>query len=192
MAGPHAREYLALEPTQPNGDPMTLRLAPHLRLAPRVRLALPLRLALTLGAVLAAPAALAQPEPTCQGKLSGAVTATFTCTATLTSDGKKVSFEIVPQGKVAGLKTFAPAKFEFPAPPRIGRFGREALRGSSRVVTKDGKAYEAGPKRGEVTLNLDQVEAEQHGLFTTAGTLQARLLGKGSGKSGVVTMDVRF
>jgi hypothetical protein len=151
-----------------------------------------LRLAAALAALLAAPAALAQAGPACEGKLSGAVTATFACRAKLASDGKKVTFEIAPEGKVAGVKSFVPARFEFPAPPRSGRFGREALRGSSKVVTAAGKSYEASSKQGEVTLTLEQVEAEQHGRFTASGALQARLLGKGSGKSGVVAMDVRF
>jgi hypothetical protein len=153
----------------------------------------------TLLAALAAPAALAQPEASCQGRLSGAITAAFACKASLSSDGKKVVVEILPEGAVPGVKTFVPATFEFAAPPRMGRFGREALRGPTRIITMAGQSFEASPTEGDVTLNLEQIEREQQGFYNLTGTLQARLMplfGPSGAASlsppGAVVLDVKF
>jgi hypothetical protein len=149
----------------------------------------------------AAPApAPAQASPAvepggCSGTLSGAVTASFACTVTARIEGTLATVTIVADGPVEGLRALSPATVSLPVPIPSGTYGGEALRSAaSSLETRDGRAFAAGPGKGEVTLTVDQAERyrQSPNHLVMAGSLKARLVAERPAKGGDVILEVRF
>jgi len=133
-------------------------------------------------------------EPiTCTGRLSGAVTATFTCGVTATISGDVVTFHVEPLGGVPGVRTLLPADFELAMPLRAATYAREAIGGSAVVELEGGQRYTASARRGEVSLVLESAEryVQARNFYVVSGTLTAHLVGDGQLR-GEVVVDLRF
>jgi len=144
------------------------------------------------------PAAAAAPSEggdpvTCTGRLSGAVTGTFTCDVTVTIAGDKATFHVEPLGGVPGVRTLLPADFELAMPLRAATYAREAVGGSAVVELEGGQRYTASARRGEVSLVLESAEryVQARNFYVVSGTLTAHLVGDGQLR-GEVVVDLRF
>ncbi len=134
-------------------------------------------------------------EPTgCTGTLSGAVTASFTCTVAATVEGKSVKVVIASDQPVTGLRSLKPVTLVLAAPVSNGSYTGEALgSAASSLETAAGASYTAGAGKGEVTLTVDQAERYKQApsSLVMSGSLKARLVPAKGGK-GDVTLEVRF
>lgn len=156
-----------------------------------------LLLALLAGAPPPTPATppVAATEPGgCTGTLSGAVTATFSCTVTARVEGQVATVTVAVDGPVAGVRTLLPGTVSLATPVGSGAYTGEALASASaRVETAAGATFQAGKGRGEVTLTVDQAESYRQAPhhLVMSGSLKARLLPAQGGK-GEVVVEVRF
>jgi hypothetical protein len=146
-------------------------------------------------------AALAEPkEPaSCRGKITGAVSAGFTCLAEVwTTDEGTPVFVITPKDVVADVPVYKPGAFELRAPPAVRRYTLDDLGMGMASLAVDGGALYTATKtsgqRGEVTLDLRSVKRNpgRSGAWIVHGTYRARLVPAGAGKPGEVVFDVSF
>jgi hypothetical protein len=133
----------------------------------------------------------------CTGRLSGALSGTFSCTVAVTpgNDGQ-YAVVVAPSGAIAGVARFLPATFEFAGRPSVGTFTLASFVGARASIQATGRgAYRAGlasgRRQGEVTLFVGTVEREARGGFTLSGNLTALLVPE-SGTGAPVVVDVTF
>jgi hypothetical protein len=118
-------------------------------------------------------AAAAKPVDTgCNGTVSGAVTATFTCDVTVVkkADGV-VSFTFKPRAPVKGLKAFHPGTFSIKTPIGVKVYShRDLVSGSASATTDGGKKFKASEKPGDLgdfEVQVGSVERNRGGMFGT-------------------------
>ncbi len=145
------------------------------------------------------PALAGEAPASCQGTLGGAVTGSFTCLAgAVPGDDGQVFFVITALDAVRGVVTYQPGSFELRRPVAPGTYTLETLGvGMATVAAEGGTLFSAtktSSQRGEVTLSLRSVTPDpaRPGGFAVHGSLRARLLPAGAGKTGEVVVEVRF
>ncbi len=157
-------------------------------------------LALAPLAALALAAAKDVPSAgSCHGNVTGAVTAEFSCVATVTTtdEGKRV-FTITPRDQLQVAPVYKPGSFELMGDPADGTYTLADLgMGMASLAVEGGALYTAAntsSSRGEVTLTLRSVKREpgRKGTWTVHGSYRARLLPAGGGKTGEIVFDVSF
>ncbi len=154
-----------------------------------------LSLALAVGLAAAPGAAHAG----CKGRLSGAVTGSFSCEAAVTvaADGRSF-FVISPTSTISSVPSYAPGAFELPAAPAVRTYTLESLgMGRASVAAEGGALYTATRttgQRGEVTLTLTRVERRSggDGGYLVRGSYRARLLPAAAGRKDEVRVEVDF
>jgi hypothetical protein len=155
--------------------------------------------ALLSAAILAVPALAAAAEPACNGTLSGKVTGSFTCDASIeeSADGE-ATFIVRPRGPVADVPAYAPGAFRVPRPVKPGAYALDELgMGKASVAAEGGTLYTATKttgQRGEVLLSLRSAKRDPKtpGAWIVHGTYRARLIPAGDGKQGEVIVEVSF
>lgn len=151
-----------------------------------------------LALVLTLLAVPARAEPPCRGTLTGKVTGSFTCDATVaaSAEGKAV-FVVQPRGPIEGVPAYAPGAFEI-GEPKVGTYTLDHLgMGKASVAAEGGAFYSAtktSSQRGEVRLTLRKVQEDpkRKGSWIVHGTYRARLLPAGAGKDGEVVVEATF
>jgi hypothetical protein len=117
-------------------------------------------------------------NPACTGKLSGAVTGSFECDASMPS--------------------YVPGSFEVTGLLRPGTYTLDQLGGGRASVAAENRTLYTATKttgqKGQVTLILKTVEEDptRKGAYRVHGSYRARLLPAGGGKSGEVIVEVEF
>ncbi len=155
--------------------------------------------ALPIAAILLLPVLARPAGPECRGTLSGKVTGSFTCTASLIEPGDgEATFIVQPKGPIPDVPAYAPGAFRIPLPVKTGTFTLDTLgMGKASVAAEGGTLYTAtrtSGQRGEVTLVLRTVKPhpEVKGAWIAHGTYRARLIPAGYGKGGEVIVEVTF
>jgi hypothetical protein len=151
-----------------------------------------------VGLVLAllAPPTLAAPPP-CKGSVSGSVSGSFTCAATVFARDGEFYFELASAEMPKDVLAWQPGTFTLDGPPAARTYTLDTLGpGMSRVAKEGGTLFTAtktGAQRGEVTLVLRAVKAgKEKGIWQVHGTYRARLLPVGAGKTGEVVVEAKF
>ncbi len=150
-------------------------------------------------AILAAPALASAGDPTCQGRLSGTVTGTFTCDAAVveSKDGE-ATFVVQARDPIPGVPAYAPGAFRLPRPVRAGTYTLDDLgMGKASVAAEGGTLFTATKTtglRGEVLLTLRSAarDPKTPGAWIVHGTYRARLVPAGDGKQGEVIVEASF
>jgi hypothetical protein len=97
------------------------------------------------------PAPRTVTNPSCSGKIVGAVTASFRCEVTTEkkADGT-VSVQVKTTEPVKGLKSFNPASFSIKPPVRVQTYSHRDLAAAVATATSDdGKKFKASEKLGD-------------------------------------------
>lgn len=149
---------------------------------------------LLLAAALAAPSLARAQSSGCTGTLSGAVTATFTCSVAARIEGNLATVTITADGPVEGVRALKPGTVSLAVPVPSGTYTGEALKGAAASLeTASGATFSAGAGKGEVTLTVEQAERYRQAPnnLVMSGSLKARLVPAKGGK-GEVLVEVRF
>ncbi len=162
-----------------------------------------MRIRLLVLAPVAALSLSAAPRPAepgvCTGKITGPVTATFTCLADVerTEAGTPV-FVITPRDTIADVPVYKPGAFELPGAPEARTYTLADLGlGMASLAVEGGALYTAtktSSQRGEVTLTFRSVKPDpaRPGWWAVHGTYRARLVPASAGKTGEVVFEVSF
>jgi hypothetical protein len=162
---------------------------------------MPLRtLALAPLAALAFAALAGQKEPAqCRGKITGAISGSFTCLADVwTTEAGTPVFVITPKDPLKDIPVYKPGAFELPEAPAVRTYTLDDLgMGMASLAIDGGALYTAtktSSQRGEVTLALRSVKPVpgRAGVWIVHGTYRARLVPAGAGKTGEVVFEVSF
>jgi hypothetical protein len=133
----------------------------------------------------------------CDGKMSGALQATFKCSASAAVvTANSVSFVLSSSGALpAGLKMVAPASIEMPEPLKTGTYDLAAMgQGGTVVVLSDGARFGASKARQGSTLSITLSKVVPNspipGHYAVSGTLRAHAVqARGTG---AVDIEVAF
>jgi hypothetical protein len=138
-------------------------------------------------------------NPACTGKLSGAVTGSFECDASIVKNDEGQSFLVIAgKGPIESVPSYVPGTFEVTGLLRPGTYTLDQLGGGRASVAADNRtlytATKTNGQKGEVTLILKTVEEDptRKGAYRVHGSYRARLLPAGGGKSGEVIVEVEF
>lgn len=156
---------------------------------------------LVLAALAALPLAAApkQPSAGCHGRVTGVVTAEFTCLADVTtSDAGVPVFTVTPRDQIAGAPVYKPGAFELPEAPAARTYTLDHLgMGMASLAVEGGALYTAtktSSQRGEVTLTLRSVKRDpsRPGAWIVHGSYRARLVPTTVDKTGEAVFEVSF
>ena len=147
---------------------------------------------------LAAPTKGAPPSG-CRGKVTGAVTAEFTCLADVTpGEAGKPVFTVTPRDAIADAPVYKPGAFELPGAPAARTYTLDDLgMGMASLAVEGGALYTAAKTsslRGEVTLTLRSVKPDpaRPGAWIVHGSYRARLVPTSIDKKGEAVFEVSF
>jgi hypothetical protein len=138
-------------------------------------------------------------NPACTGKLSGAVTGSFECDASIVKNDEGQAFIVIAgKGPIENVPSYVPGSFEVTGLLRPGTYTLDQLGGGRASVAAENRTLYTATKttgqKGEVTLILKTVKEDptRKGAYRVHGSYRARLLPAGGGKSGEVIVEVEF